>query len=166
MHNFDTLFLDRDGVINVKLDGRYVRNFSEFKFMPGALKSLAKLKNLFSKFLIVTNQQGIGKGIMSEQELYALHQKMLKRIENEGGVINKIYFCSHLVSDACSCRKPNIGMIDTALLDFPEIDVTNSYLVGDSDSDIEAGNKAGLNSIKLDNEYTLEKWTAELLSVY
>jgi len=69
MHSLDTLFLDRDGVINVKLEARYVRNSNEFEFMQGALVAISKLSKLFKRILIVTNQQGIGKGIMTEADL-------------------------------------------------------------------------------------------------
>ena len=86
-------------------------------------------------------------------------------IENSGGKINKIYYCPHLEKDNCSCRKPNTGMIKRALLDFPKIVLENSYLIGDSDSDIEAGRRMNLNTIKVDDEYTLNKWTVELLTV-
>ncbi|MBC8301035.1 MAG: HAD family hydrolase, partial [Pelagibacterales bacterium] len=159
MPNFDTLFLDRDGVINKKLEGKYVRNFSEFEFMPGALDSISKLSNLFSRILIVTNQQGIAKGIMSEADLNILHTKMQDRIEKLGGKINKIYYCPHLQDMDCICRKPKSGMIEQAIIDFPEINIENSYLIGDSDSDIKAGKKMNLNTVKVDNDYTLAKWT-------
>ena len=165
MPNFDTLFLDRDGVINKKLEGKYVRNFSEFEFMPGALDSISKLSNLFSRILIVTNQQGIAKGIMSEADLNILHTKMQERIEKLGGKINKIYYCPHLQDMDCMCRKPKSGMIEQAIIDFPEINIENSYLIGDSDSDIKAGKKMNLNTVKVDNDYTLAKWTADMLRV-
>ena len=166
MPNFDTLFLDRDGVINKKLEGRYVRNFSEFEFMPGALDSISKLSNLFSRILIVTNQQGIAKGIMSEADLNILHTKMQDRIEKLGGKINKIYYCPHLQDMDCMCRKPKSGMIEQAIIDFPEINIENSYLIGDSDSDIKAGKKMNLNTVKVDNDYTLAKWTTDMLRVF
>ena len=165
MHNFDTLFLDRDGVINKKLEGRYVRNFSEFEFMPGALEAISKLSNVFSRILIVTNQQGIAKGIMSEADLNTLHTKMQERIEKLGGKINKIYYCPHLQIMNCMCRKPNSGMIEQAIIDFPEISVKNSYLIGDSDSDIKAGKRMNLNTVKVNNNYTLAKWTTDMLRV-
>ena len=165
MPNFDTLFLDRDGVINKKLEGKYVRNFSEFEFMPGALDSISKLSNLFSRILIVTNQQGIAKGIMSEADLNILHTQMQERIEKLGGKINKIYYCPHLQDMDCMCRKPKSGMIEQAIIDFPEINIENSYLIGDSDSDIKAGKKMNLNTVKVDNDYTLAKWTADMLRV-
>ena len=82
------------------------------------------------------------------------------------GIIEKIYYCPHLVAANCSCRKPNPGMIQQAIIDFPTIKIEESYLIGDSDSDIIAGDKMGLNTIKVDNEYTLSKWYDELLSVF
>ena len=165
MHSLDTLFLDRDGVINVKLEARYVRNSNEFEFMQGALVAISKLSKLFKRILIVTNQQGIGKGIMTEDDLNLLHSFMTSEIGKLNGKIDKIYFCPHLDTENCNCRKPNPGMINQAIADFPDIDCQNSYLIGDSDSDIEAGNRVNLNTVKVDNEYTLAKWTAELMSV-
>ena len=165
MHKLDTLFLDRDGVINMKLDGRYVRNFEEFEFMPGAELAIANLSRIFKRILIVTNQQGIAKGIMSAEDLNSLHKNMLQQLKMTGGVIEKIYYCPHLDAENCICRKPNTGMIEQAIIDFPDLENENSYLVGDSDSDITAGNEMGLITVKVDNEYTLAKWSKELLSV-
>ena len=165
MHNLDTLFLDRDGVINLKLDGEYVKNIDQFEFISGVKTSISKLSKIFKRILIVTNQQGIAKRIMSDKDLDALHEYMLLELEQNGGVIDKIYYCPHLSSENCNCRKPNPGMIQQALIDFPEIKLAHSYLIGDSDTDILAGNKMGLISIKVDDEYTLSKWCSELLTV-
>jgi len=165
MHNLDTLFLDRDGVINLKLDGEYVKNIDQFEFISGVKTSISKLSKIFKRILIVTNQQGIAKRIMSDKDLDALHEYMLLELEQNGGVIDKIYYCPHLSSENCSCRKPNPGMIQQALIDFPDIKLAHSYLIGDSDTDILAGNKMGLISIKVDDEYTLSKWCSELLTV-
>ena len=162
MSNFDTLFLDRDGVINVKLEGKYVQNFSEFEFISGSLSAISKLSQLFFRIIIITNQQGIGKGIMTQFDLNTLHFKMQQKIEYYGGRIDKIYYCPHLESDNCLCRKPKPGMIKNAIIDFPEIKIDHSYLVGDSDSDIEAGRVMQLKTIKVDNNYTLEKWVIDL----
>jgi histidinol-phosphate phosphatase family protein len=165
MHKLDTLFLDRDGVINVKLDGQYVKNSDEFEFMIGAETAISKLSKIFNRILIVTNQQGIAKGIMSDNDLGILHKYMLFEVKKNGGVIDKIYYCPHLATESCNCRKPNPGMIQQAMIDFPEIKVEDSYLIGDSDTDIIAGNKMGLITVKVDNEYTLSKWCDEILSV-
>tara|TARA_B110000003_G_scaffold260103_1_gene280662 strand:+ start:1137 stop:1637 length:501 start_codon:yes stop_codon:yes gene_type:complete len=165
MLNFDTLFLDRDGVINIKLKGRYVRNIQEFVFMPEAESAIVNLSKIFKRILIITNQQGIGKGIMSSNDLNSLHEEMLKKIREKGGVIDKIYYCPHLAAKLCSCRKPNTGMISQAISEFPDLVTQNSYLVGDSDSDIQAGKKMGLKTVKVDNNFTLAKWSKEFLSV-
>jgi len=165
MHKLDTLFLDRDGVINVKLEGRYVKITDEFEFMPGAELAIAHFSKIFKRILIVTNQQGIAKGIMSDEDLDVLHQNMVQELKVNGGSINKIYYCPHLANENCNCRKPNPGMIQQAILDFPTIKIEESYLVGDSDTDIMAGEKMGLITVKVDNEYTLLKWCDELLSV-
>tara|TARA_B100000965_G_C19490180_1_gene712638 strand:+ start:75 stop:575 length:501 start_codon:yes stop_codon:yes gene_type:complete len=164
MNNFDTLFLDRDGVINNKIEGAYVRSFSEFKFIEGALHAVSKLSNVFNRIIIVTNQQGIGKGLMSEADLQNLHSQMLENIFKYGGKIDRIYHCPHLEEADCQCRKPRGGMIQQAVIDFPEIIIENSFLVGDSHSDIQAGESMGLRTAKVDRNYTLLKWTTGLLS--
>lgn len=164
MLNFDTLFLDRDGVINKKLQGKYVRHFSEFEFIPGALDALARLTKVFNRIIIITNQQGIGKKIMSDSDLNILHVRMEEEIEKSEGKISKIYYCPHLQEINCLCRKPEPGMILQAIIDFPAIVIKDSYLIGDSDTDIAAGQRINLNTIKVDNNYTLAECTSDLLS--
>ena len=159
------LFLDRDGVINRKLEGRYVQDSSEFEFMPGAINAIAKLTKIFDRLLIVTNQQGIAKGIMTDEDLKTLHEYMQQQLSAAGGKIDKIYYCPHLANDACACRKPQPGMIEQAISDFPEIDVNQSFLIGDSDTDILAAEAMNINAIKVDDEYTLAVWCDELISV-
>jgi len=165
MHKLDTLFLDRDGVINVKLNEEYVKNTADFEFMIGAERAISKLSKIFNRILIVTNQQGIAKEIMSDKDLDFLHEYMLFELKKKGGIIDKIYYCPHLSAENCNCRKPNTGMIQQAIIDFPDMKIEDSYLIGDSDTDIIAGNKMGLITVKVDNEYTLLKWCDELLSV-
>ena len=160
---YDSLFLDRDGVINNKLEGRYVTDFNEFEFIKNSDTAIVSLSKVFKRIFIVTNQQGIGKGIMSENDLNALHDNMKKKISAIDNVIAKIYFCPHLSADLCSCRKPNIGMLEQAKVDFPDIKIDQSFLIGDSDSDIEAGNKFGLTTIKVDSTYTLDHWLKEII---
>mgnify|MGYP001278707741 CR=1 FL=1 len=109
--------------------------------MPKALFALTELAKKFERIIIITNQQGIGKGIMSKDDLNILHQKMIDEIEKAGGQIDKIYFCLHLEKDNCNCRKPKIGMIENAINDFPSINLQKAYLIGDSLSDIQAGER-------------------------
>ena len=155
---YDTLFLDRDGVINKKLEGRYVTNFNEFIFIKNSDLAIRKLYKIFKRILIVTNQQGIGKGIMTENDLNLLHQQMQRKLNADYDLIAKIYFCPCLEEKSCNCRKPKTGMLENAKLDFPEIDIANSFLVGDSDSDIVAGNFFGLRTIQVTSDFTLNDW--------
>lgn len=150
-----SLFLDRDGVINHKIPNDYVKNYSELKFINGTLESLSKLSQLFKYIFIVTNQQGIGKGIMTVQDLETLHNKMLSDIEQHNAQIDKIYYCPELAIHNPNCRKPNIGMALQAKKDFPDIDFKKSVMVGDSISDMEFANNAGIEkAVFINNDYT------------
>lgn len=142
-----TLFLDRDGVINQKLDNDYVKNIQEFQFIDGAVEAIVEAGRLFSRIVVVTNQQGIGKGIMSHVDLKDVHDHMLEGIKQKGGKIDKIYYCPELAAKNAPCRKPNIGMAEEAKKDFPEIDFSKSLMIGDSDSDIEMGKRCGMKTV-------------------
>ena len=155
---YDTLFLDRDGVINQKLEGRYVTNFNEFVFVKNSDLAIRKLHKIFKRILIVTNQQGIGQGIMTEDDLNLLHLQMQRKLNPDFDLIAKIYFCPCLEGDSCNCRKPKTGMLEEAKLAFPEIIIKNSFLIGDSESDIQAGNKFGLKTINVNETFTLNNW--------
>ena len=159
---FDTLFLDRDGVINKKLEQRYVTNFDEFVFVKNSDIAIRKLHKIFKRILVVTNQQGIGKGIMTEDDLNLLHLQMQRELSIDFDLIDKIYFCPCLEVDNCNCRKPKTGMLENAKLDFPDMKIENSFLVGDSDSDIIAGKKFGLSTIKVSSAFTLFDWLTKI----
>ena len=160
---YDTLFLDRDGVINHKLEGRYVTIFNDFTFINKSDLAIKELSKIFRRILIVTNQQGIGKGIMTIKDLEQLHISMENALSCEDTYIDKIYFCPHLETSNCDCRKPRLGMFRQAQLDFPEINIDRSFLVGDSDSDILAGKGFGLETVKVSASFTLYDWLIELL---
>jgi len=142
-----TLFLDRDGVINERIWGGYVTNPDEYIFLPGVLDSIAVFSSIFNKIIIITNQQGIGKGIMTEGELKVVHDYMIKEIRLAGGEIDGIYYCPDLAEKNDNCRKPSTNMAQKAVGDFPEIDLTKSIIVGDSPSDIEFGINAGMHTV-------------------
>ncbi|MBK8700186.1 MAG: HAD family hydrolase [Saprospiraceae bacterium] len=142
-----TLFLDRDGVINQRIEADYVKSINEFEILPGVLEALYELSMVFGKIIVVTNQQGIGKGIMTAHSLSLIHQYLLKEVENAAGNINAIYYCPHLEGECSYCRKPGIGMAIQAKSDFPEIDFHKSIMVGDSDSDILFGQNAGMLTV-------------------
>ena len=145
---FDALLLDRDGVINVLRPGDYVKTIDEFVFCDGALEALRLLDPLFRRIVIVSNQRGVGRGLMSEADLESIHAWMCGRIRDAGGRIDRIYFCT-ATDDADPRRKPNTGMIDEVRADFPDIDPRRSFLVGDSDSDLLLAARAGIPAVQI-----------------
>ena len=142
-----TLFLDRDGVINQRLPGAYVKSQAEFRFCENTLLALQKLAPLFGRIVVVTNQQGIGKGLMTEADLEVVHQFMLENIDAAGGRIDAIYFCPDLAAANSPDRKPQPGMAYQAQANFPEIDFSRSIIVGDSASDMKLGKTLGMKTI-------------------
>lgn len=142
-----TLFLDRDGVLNRKLDGRYVENVHELHLLPGVPEAVAKFNRLFGRVVIVTNQQGIGKGIMTHDDLALVHNFMCELIGNAGGRIDAIYYAPQLAAENHPMRKPGIGMAEKAKAEFPEIDPSRSIIVGDSVSDMQFGQAAGMKRV-------------------
>lgn len=141
-----TLFLDRDGVINKKLEDDYVKHWVEFEFLDGVFDALKFLDGLFGRIVVVTNQQGIGKRIYRTEDLELIHKNMLYEIAFYGGRIDKVYFSPYLAAENHPTRKPGIGMALNAQKDFPEIDFNKSLIVGDSMSDMEFGRGAGMKT--------------------
>ena len=147
-----TLFLDRDGVINRRIPGDYVQQPENFVFLPGVLEAMDRLAKVFGKIIMVSNQQGIGKGLMTENQLRYVHDVMLKEIENAGGRIDGIYFSPYLDSANHPDRKPGPGMAYKAKQDFPEIDFHHSVMVGDTFCDMEFGRNLGMVTVLVGNE--------------
>ena len=145
---YDALLLDRDGVINVLRPNDYVKNIAEFVFCDGALEALRRLNPCFRRIVIVTNQRGVGRGLMTEADLAEIHDWMLARIREAGGRIDRIYVCT-AVDPADPRRKPNPGMAREVRADFPDIDFARSILVGDSASDLEFARRAGIPAVCL-----------------
>jgi len=142
-----TLFLDRDGVINQRTPGAYVTDIEEFEFIDGVLNALRFFATIFEKIVVVTNQQGVGKGLMTETQLVDIHAHMQVQIERADGRIDAIYYCPELAEDNPECRKPNTGMAHQAQADFPEIDFEKSIMVGDSATDMEFAFRLGMKTV-------------------
>lgn len=150
------VFLDRDGVINKKAkEHDYIKNWGEFEFLPDVGKTIRKLNKDFL-IVVITNQRGIGRGVMSFEGLEEIHRKMKAGLNRQKAKIDKIYFCPHKLDENCECRKPNPGLILKASRDL-NINLKNSFMVGDSIEDIEAGKKAGCKTIFLKNKASLKK---------
>lgn len=143
-----TLFLDRDGVLNYEKKEDYIRNWTEFQFYEGVPAAIATLNAFFGRILITTNQKGIGKGLMTAEDLQHIHQPMLQTITNAGGKIDQIYYCPDLADDSPN-RKPQPGMAFQAKSDFPEIDLSKSIMVGNRMSDMKFGRNAGMHTVFL-----------------
>ncbi|MGE0568305.1 MAG: D-glycero-alpha-D-manno-heptose-1,7-bisphosphate 7-phosphatase [Bacteroidia bacterium] len=142
-----TLFLDRDGVINKKLENDYVKHWIEFEFNEGVLTKFNKLNQVFGRILVVTNQQGIGKGLYRHEDLELIHKNMQYELSYFKGSIDKVYYSPYLAAENHPTRKPNTGMALEAKKDFPEIDFTKSIIVGDSLSDMEFGRALGMTTV-------------------
>ncbi len=145
-----TLFLDRDGVINERIMGDYVKSPDEFVFLEGVKEAIALLSRKFNRVIVVTNQQGVGKGIMTERNLLEIHTYMSDEVYRAGGKIDKCYFAPALAGDESDdMRKPKTGMAELARMEFPEIEFSRSVMVGDSDTDIEFGRKLGMKTVRV-----------------
>ena len=151
---YNTLFLDRDGVINRQIIGGYVTKIEEFEFLPKVFEALEILSKKFEHIFIVTNQQGIGKGIFTMDDLEKIHADMLEQISEKGGRIDKIYVAPNLESEHSINRKPQIGMALQAKKDYPNIDFSKSIMVGDSVLDMQFGKNAGMTCVFLTNGYS------------
>lgn len=147
-----TLFLDRDGVINERIMGGYVTSIPDFHFLPQVQESIAFFSKHFNKIIVVTNQQGIAKGLMQERNLLEIHRYMQSEVEKFGAKIDACYFAPEFKSDVFSTRKPKPDMALKAQLDFPEIDFKKSIMVGDTDSDILFGKNLGMKTVRIKTE--------------
>ena len=141
-----TLFIDRDGVINHEKKDNYILNWREFKFYDGVKEAFQKISNKFGKIIIVSNQRGVGKGLMTEADLSGVHQHMQKQIETAGGRIDHIYYCTS-IDDKHPDRKPNPGMAIHAKKDFPSINLSRSIMLGNKPGDMLFGRNAGTYTV-------------------
>jgi D-glycero-alpha-D-manno-heptose 1-phosphate guanylyltransferase len=141
-----TIFIDRDGVINNEIKGDYVRNWDQFVFYDGAREAFQTFQQKFGQIIIVSNQRGVGKGLMSEADLANIHVNMQKEIETFGGRIDKIYYCTS--TDLFHPdRKPNPGIAFRARREMPGIDLARSIMVGNKPSDMLFGRNAGMFTV-------------------
>jgi D-glycero-D-manno-heptose 1,7-bisphosphate phosphatase len=143
-------FFDRDGVVNVSPGDGYVLRWEEFHFSDGVIEALAWLRQRGFTLVLVTNQQGVGKGLMSQAALDDIHARMQAELAKHGAQFDAIYACTCLKSDpACTCHKPSPEMALRAAREH-DLDLTGSWLIGDHDRDIEMARNAGVaNTIRV-----------------
>lgn len=153
------LFLDRDGVINRQIIGDYVREWRDFEWLPQACAALKSLRLWAPHIVVVTNQQGIGKGLMRVDEVEAIHRHLRNELAQWGVYIDAIQVCPHLIAVDCECRKPKPGLVLDWLKRHPPVDPSLSVVVGDSECDIQltteiAAQTGGCASIQIGSKIT------------
>jgi D-glycero-D-manno-heptose 1,7-bisphosphate phosphatase len=142
MKKFDTLFLDRDGVLNKKIDDGYVLEFDQIKIIPGIQDFLAIAVNYFERILVVTNQRCVGRHLLSIEKLSKINEEISRLT---GAFVDNFYVCPHLDEDDCPCRKPKDGLFLDTQKDYPVI-FERSWMIGDSVTDIIPAKKLGIYS--------------------
>jgi len=149
------IFLDRDGVINYDIDDSYIYTVSEFKINPGVVETLKRFTDKGYMLIIISNQGGIAKGIYTHENVEKIHRYLLSELKKHGIDITEIYYCPHHSSiEKCLCRKPDSLLIEKAISRF-RVDPGKSWFIGNSESDIQAGLKAGLKIIKINTNENL-----------
>ena len=147
-----SLFLDRDGVINRRTPYHFVKIWEDFEFETGALEAIVAASKIFGRIVVLTNQSGLEKQILTEETLQNIHNQLITTVKNAGGHLDKIYYCPHKAFSRCACRKPATGMGIQAQSDFPDIDFSKSIMVGDSLSDMELGKKLGMKTVLVEGK--------------
>jgi D-glycero-D-manno-heptose 1,7-bisphosphate phosphatase len=142
-------FLDRDGVINRKAPiGQYVTSWEEMQMLPDVAQAISLFNRAGYLVIVVTNQRSVAKRLITVSELEGIHQRMCDELARAGATVHGVYYCPHELEPACSCRKPQPGMLLRAA-EAHNIDLSASWMIGDSDRDVEAGKSAGCQTIRL-----------------
>ncbi|HOW31037.1 MAG TPA: HAD family hydrolase [Bacteroidales bacterium] len=153
-----SLFLDRDGVINRRIPDDYVKNPEDFEFLPGVEEAIAFLAEKFRYIVVVTNQQGIGRGLMTTSQLEAVHRKMMDDLQEVGGRIDKVYFSPDLKNSKSFTRKPAVGMGLRARKELTGLRFRDSIMVGDTGSDMLFGKRLGMTTVLITQDiYEIRK---------
>jgi histidinol-phosphate phosphatase family protein len=157
-------FLDRDGVINRKApEGEYITSWKDMHFIPGVAEGVAVLNRSGFKVIIISNQRCVAKGLLSISKLESMHRRMSDWLLRHGSRIDAIYYCPHEKQPPCSCRKPSPGMLLTAAREH-EIDLSTSWMIGDSDSDIKAGKNAGCKTARVQGHNQAAAFNADVVA--
>lgn len=150
--NRGAVFLDRDGTINVRLAGNYVTSAQDLVLLPGAAEAVAEINLASRRAIVLTNQRGIALGRMTEDDLAVVHGRMEQLVdEATGGMFAGIIHCPHGVGE-CDCRKPKPGMFHEAASRWPDLDLSESVMIGDSASDVKAARAAGVAALRIGDD--------------
>lgn len=158
------VFLDRDGVINRKApEGLYVTRWDEVEFLPGGVEAVKNIRAAGFVVIVVTNQRALAKGLISKRQLHSLHSRMWRSLFGTEKGFDAVYYCPHDKSAECGCRKPQPGMLLAAAKEHG-IDLTASWMIGDSESDVEAGRRAGCRTIRIGSPTVRSSTSADMVS--
>jgi len=158
------IFLDRDGVINSDIGHYYIYRVEDFVINKGIINSLKRFQDAGYIFIVITNQGGVAKGIYSCEDVNKVHHYLETILKENGILLQEIYYCPHHESVAsCKCRKPSPYMINQAIKKY-NIDISMSYLIGDSKRDIEAAEAAGVKGIKIEANEDISSYCDRIIT--
>lgn len=147
-HSRPVVFLDRDGTLNV--EAGYIHQLERLVLIPGAAEAVSRLNKAKVAAILVTNQSGAARGYYPESHILDLNKRLVSLLESEGAYLDAVYYCPHLpdgvvseYTSACQCRKPEIGLVEKALVDDNSLDGLRAYVVGDKSTDVELAHNIG-----------------------
>jgi D-glycero-D-manno-heptose 1,7-bisphosphate phosphatase len=151
------VFLDRDGVLNRKMpEGAYVTDWAQFQWLTGADEAITRMNRAGVTVILVTNQRGIALGLYTHAQLEHIHANLQRHLARQGARLDAIYYCPHNHGE-CHCRKPDVGLFEQAMQQFPQANAHNSVVIGDSLSDIRAGQRLGMKTVFIQGEADRQK---------
>jgi D-glycero-D-manno-heptose 1,7-bisphosphate phosphatase len=143
------VFLDRDGVINRMIRNGYVLNWDQFEFLPHVAEAINLLNKNNIPVYVITNQACIGRGLITKDALDAINRRMVNELAEKDASIDEVFVCPHTPEENCDCRKPKTGLFLQAKAMHPQISFKDSWFIGDTDTDVEAGHAIGCKTIKM-----------------
>ena len=162
MNKLKTVFVDRDGVINQERSD-YVKSISELEIYPNVAKNIKLLKDAGFLVVVITNQSAVNRGIVTHETINQIHNSIQDHLKKSGTFLDGFYYCPHTPNENCNCRKPKPGLLQQAILEL-NIDLNSSWMIGDSDSDIEAADSVGCKAIKINDNFSLDNAVEKILN--
>jgi len=158
-------FLDRDGVINQKAptEDEYITRWEELQILPGVVEAITLLNRASFRVIVVSNQRCVAKGLLTAGDLDSIHQRMCSELGALGAQVDGVYYCPHEEQPPCNCRKPEPGMLFAAAGDH-QLDLNSSWMIGDSEKDVEAGRRAGCRTARISRIGLREKGKSDVLA--
>ena len=162
MNKLKTVFVDRDGVINQERSD-YVKSISELEIYPNVAKNIKLLKDAGFLVVVITNQSAVNRGIITHEMINQIHDSIQDHLKKHGTFLDGFYYCPHTPNENCNCRKPKSGLLEKAILEL-NVDLNSSWMIGDSDSDIEAADSIGCKAIKISDSFSLDSAVEKILN--